>query len=94
MVSAKEYRPWEIPRCVGRCADCGDECTLAENGLCPRCEKNTRDHQASAPAFRPVISAREVARPDDRSRSFGSIAGGLKALEPAISYPRRSRDAW
>lgn len=93
MVSA-DYRPWEIQRLVGRCASCGETKRLEENGLCAGCENKTRDHQASAPAFRPVISAREVARPDDRSRSFGSIAGGLKALEPAISYPRRSRDAW
>lgn len=38
------------------------------------------------------LEAERSLTPD--ASSFGSIAGGLKALEPAISYPRRSRDAW
>lgn len=92
MVSAKEYRPWEIPRCVGRCADCGDECTLAENGLCPRCEKNTRGNQAWAPAFPPVTSERMAARPDGQSHSCLS----WPTIESAGSarFYSRSRDAW
>ena len=92
MVSA-DYRPWEIQRLVGRCASCGETKRLEENGLCAGCENKTRGNQAWAPAFPPVTSGGRK-EPDPDASSFGSIAGGLKALEPAISYPRRSRDAW
>ena len=93
MVSA-DYRPWEIQRLVGRCASCGETKRLEENGLCAGCENKTRGNQAWAPALPPVTSGRTAERPDGQPPSFISIAGGLKALEPAISYPRRSRDAW
>ena len=91
MVSAKEYRPWEIPRRVGRCADCGDERTLTENGLCQRCEKNTRGNQAWAPALPPVTSGGRK-EPDPDASSFGS----RPTIESAGSarFYGWSRDTW
>ena len=92
MVTAKDYRPWEIPRLIGRCADCGNECTLTVNGLCQRCENKTRGNRAWAPALPPVTSERSAARPDGRAPSYTSwptteIAGSAR-------FYGRSRDAW
>jgi len=51
------YRPWERPRLVGRCASCSDECALNENGLCTTCAHgSTRETPTWAPAFPSALS--------------------------------------
>ena len=92
MVTAKDYRPWEIPRLVGLCAGCADECTLTENGLCQQCENKTRGNQAWAPALPPVTSGRTAERPDGQPPSFGS----RPTIESAGSarFYGGSRDTW
>ena len=90
-MSTKDYRPWEVLRLIARCASCGDECTLTENGLCQQCEKNTRGNQAWAPAFPPVTSGGEK-EPDLDASSFGS----RPTIESAGSarFYGWSRDTW
>ena len=91
-MSTKDYRPWEVLRLIARCASCGDECTLTENGLCQQCENKTRGNQAWAPAFPPVTSGRAAERPDGQPPSFGSRPT-IESAGSAIFYGR-SRDTW
>ena len=87
-----DYRPWESPRLVGRCADCGDECTLTENGLCQQCENKTRGNQAWAPALPPVTSERKAARPDCQSRS--DLSRPTTQSAGSARFYGGSRDTW
>ena len=97
MVSAKDYRPWEVQRRAGRCASCGERTTTTQYGLCETCtHRHTRGTTTWAPAF-PSPASRSRTVPDGRSCS----AASLPAVEPptqsagAASFPaRRSRDAW
>lgn len=96
-MTAKDYRPWERPRLVGLCADCGEECTLTEYGLCDTCTGSTRETPTWAPAFpsalsgapplcltaTPPPSLHAVARPTE-SAGAGNFA----------DEPRRRRDTW
>lgn len=90
-MSTKQYRPWELHRPAHRCAACGRIAELGENGLCPRCEKNTRGNQAWAPAFPPVTSGGEK-EPDPDASSYGS----RPTIESAGSarFYGGSRDTW
>ena len=92
-MTAKDYRPWERPRLIGRCASCGENHMLTGNGLCAYCEQQyNRGHQAAAPAFQPATSERTAARPDGRLLSFGS----RPTIESAGSarFCGGSRDTW
>ena len=92
MVTAKDYRPWERPRLIGRCADCGDNKHLADNGLCADCEQLTRGKQAFAPAFTPATSERAAARPDGRAPSY--LSWPTTESAGSAEFPRMSRDTW
>ena len=91
-MSAKEYRPWEMPRIIGRRADCGDNKHLADNGLCADCEQLTRGKQAFAPAFTPATSERMAVRPDGQSHSCLSWPTTQSA--GSARFYGRSRDTW
>ena len=91
-MTAKDYRPWEIPRLIGLCAGCGNECTLTGNGLCQQCENKTRGNQAWAPAFPPVTSGRTAARPDGRLLSY--LSWPTTESAGSARFYGRSRDAW
>ena len=91
-MSAKEYRLWEMPRIIGRCADCGDNKHLADNGLCADCEQLTRGKQAFAPAFTPATSERMAVRPDGQSHSCLSWPTTQSA--GSADFQRGLRDTW
>ena len=95
MVSA-DYRPWEIQRLVGRCADCGDECTLTENGLCVVCTGSTRETPTWAPAFPSALSGGTAALPDsDTAPSLHAVARPTESAGAGnFDETRRSRDTW
>ena len=51
-MSAKDYRPWERPRMIARCASCGQRCTLTQYGLCDTCTyRHTRGTTIWGPVF-------------------------------------------
>ena len=96
MVSAKEYRPWEMPRITILCASCGERTNTTQYGLCEACtHRHTRGTTTWAPAFPSPASLRRTA-PDGRS----CPAESLPPIEPPIQsagaalFPRRSRDTW
>ena len=95
-MSTKDYRPWERPRLIGRCASCGQRCALTGYGLCDTCAHiATRGTTAWAPAFQspvaggkpeldgPISSLPAVVRPT------GSAGAGNFTDEPS-----QSRDVW
>lgn len=94
MVSA-DYRPWERPRLIARCASCGQRCTLTEHGLCDTCS-STRETQAWAPAFPSALSGGTAALPDsDTAPSLHAVARPTgSAGAGTFDEPRRSRDTW
>ena len=92
-MSAKEYRPWEVPRRAGNYASCGENHMLTGNGLCAYCEQQyNRGHQAAAPAFQPATSERAAARPDGRAPSYMSWPTTESA--GSAEFSRRLRDTW
>lgn len=95
-MSAKDYRPWEIPRLIGRCASCGEECTLTEHGLCVVCTGSTRETPTWAPAFPSALSGGTVAKPDsDTAPSLHAVARPTGSAGAGnFDEARRSRDAW
>ena len=93
-MSTKDYRPWEIPRLIGRCASCGDECTLTEHGLCVVCTGSTRETPTWAPAFPSALSGGTVVKPDsDTAPSLPTVARPTGSAG-AGNFARRSRDTW
>ena len=90
-MSAKDYRPWERPRLIGRCASCGDDCTLNEHGLCVVCTGSTRDTATWAPAFPSALSGGRK-EPDPDASSYGSRPTTQSA--GSADFPCRSRDTW
>ena len=95
-MTAKDYRPWEIQRLIGRCASCGDECTLNEHGLCVVCTGSTRDTATWAPAFPSPVAGGTAAMPDsDTAPSLPTVARPTgSAGSGNFDEPRRSRDTW
>jgi len=96
-MTPKDYRPWEIPRLIGRCADCGDDCTLNEHDLCDTCTGSTRETPTWAPAFPSALSGGTAALPDsDTAPSLPTVARptGSAGAGSFADEPRRSRDTW
>ena len=96
-MTAKDYRPWEIPRLIGRCASCGDDCTLNEHGLCVVCTGSTRETPTWAPAFPSTLSGGTVVKPDsDTAPSLHAVARPTESAGAGnfSDEPRRSRDTW
>lgn len=93
-MTPKDYRPWERPRLVGRCASCGHRCTLTEHGLCDTCSGSTRDTTAWAPAFPSPVAGGE-ALPDGQTPSLPTVARPTESAGAGnFDEPRRSRDTW
>jgi hypothetical protein len=94
-MTPKDYRPWERPRLVGRCASCGQRCTLTEHGLCDTCSGSTRDTTAWAPAFPSPVAGGE-ALPDSQTPSLPTVARPTESAGAGTfdEPPRRSRDTW
>ena len=94
-MSTKDYRLWERPRLIGRCASCGDDCTLNEHGLCDTCTGSTRETPTWAPAFQSALSGGPVALPDsDTAPSLHAVARPTESAGAGNSFTRRSRDTW
>lgn len=88
------YRHWEVPRLVGRCASCGQRCTLNEHGLCDTCTGSTRETPTWAPAFPSALSGGTAALPDsDTAPSLHAVARPTESAG-AGSFARRSRGTW
>ena len=94
-MSAKDYRPWERPRLIGRCASCGQRCTLTEHGLCDTCTGSTRETPTWAPAF-PSPASRSRTVPDGHSCQAASLPTIERPIESAgaASFSCQSRDTW
>ena len=95
-MTTKDYRPWEIPRLIGRCASCGDECTMNEHGLCDACTGSTRETPTWAPAFPSALSGGTAALPDsDTAPSLHAVARPTESAGAGnFDEARRSRDTW
>jgi len=95
-MSAKDYRPWEIPLLIGRCAGCGNECTLNEHGLCDTCTGSTRETPTWAPAFPLPVAGGTVVKPDsDTAPSLPTVARTTESAGSGnFDEARRSRDTW
>jgi len=94
-MTPKDYRPWEIPRLIGRCADCGDDCTLNEHDLCVVCTGSTRDTATWAPAFPLPVAGGTAALPDsDTAPSLPTVARPTGSAGAGNFSTRRSRDTW
>lgn len=95
-MTPKDYRPWEVPRLIARCASCGDECTLNEHGLCDTCTGSTRDTTAWAPAFPSPVAGGTAALPDsDTAPSLPTVARPTGSAGAGnFDDTRRSRDTW
>ena len=95
-MSAKDYRPWERPRIIGRCASCGDDCTLNEHGLCVVCTGSTRETPTWAPALPSALSGGTAALPDsDTAPSLHAVARPTGSAGAGnFGEARRSRDTW
>ena len=84
------YKPWQHAM---RCASCGDDKKLGDNGICADCEdQHNRGHQAAAPAFQPVTSERAAARPDGRAPSY--LSWPTTESAGSADFSRRLRDTW
>lgn len=94
-MTPKDYRPWERPRLVARCASCGQRCTLTEHGLCDTCTGSTRETQTWAPAFPSALSGGE-AMPEGQTPSLPTVARptGSAGAGTFDETTRRSRDTW
>ena len=95
-MSTKDYRPREIPRLIGRCASCGQRCTLTEHGLCDTCTGSTRDTATWAPAFPSPVAGGTAALPDsDTAPSLPTVARPTESAGAGnFDEARRSRDTW
>ena len=96
-MTPKDYRPWERPRLIGRCASCGKECTLTEHGLCDTCTGSTRETPAWAPACPSALSGGAVVEPDsDTAPSLHAVARPTESAGAGSfsDEPRRSRGTW
>ena len=84
------YKPWQRAM---RCASCGENRTLTNNGICADCEQqHNRGHQAAAPAFQPATSERSAARPDGRAPSY--LSWPTTESAGSADFSRRLRDTW
>lgn len=95
-MTPKDYRPWERPRLIARCASCGQRCTLTEHGLCDTCTGSTRDTATWAPAFPSPVAGGTAALPDsDTAPSLPTVARPTESAGAGtFNEPRRSRDTW
>lgn len=95
-MTAKDYRPWELPRLIARCASCGQRCTLTEHGLCDACTGSTRETPTWAPAFPSALSGGTAALPDsDTAPSLHAVARPTESAGAGnFDEPSRSRDTW
>ena len=97
MVSAKDYRPWERPRLIGRCASCGQRCALTGYGLCDTCAHiATRGTTEWAPAFPSSVAGGTAALPDsDTAPSLHAVARPTESAGAGnFDETRLSRDTW
>ena len=92
-MTPKDYRPWERPRLIARCASCGDESTLSEYGLCDTCSGSTRETQTWAPALPSALSEGQT-EPDSKPSSLPTVARPTGSAGAGSFDARRSRDAW
>lgn len=94
-MSAKEYRPWEMPRITILCASCDERTNTTQYGLCEACtHRHTRGTTTWAPALPSALSVGTAALPDsDTAPSLPTVARPTESAG-AGNFARRSRDAW
>lgn len=97
MVSAKDYRPWEMPRITILCASCGERTNTTQYGLCEACtHRYTRGTTTWAPAFPSALSgAPPLCLTATPPPSLHAVARPTESAGAGnFDEARRSRDTW